>query len=108
MAKSAKIKFSPCKKEIQRYKEQDIEALDYLKLLDELIKQIEGLKFYFRDSYLACDDESEDLYQSFIGMKDMAIHILIKISCLMAKAQESRELVKIEDSSKSDISGLST
>ncbi|GBM17088.1 hypothetical protein AVEN_133344-1 [Araneus ventricosus] len=41
-------------------------------------------------------------------MKDMAIDILAKIRRLMAKAQESRESVKIEDSSKSDISVLNS
>ncbi|GBN58620.1 hypothetical protein AVEN_205851-1 [Araneus ventricosus] len=100
MAKAAKVKFALCKKEIQLYKEQDIEVLDDPQLWDELRREIEGLKSDLRDSYLACGDESDDLYQSFIGLKDMAIDILAKNRRLMAKAQESRESVKTEDSSK--------
>ncbi|GBM22161.1 hypothetical protein AVEN_190819-1 [Araneus ventricosus] len=108
MAKTAKVKFALCTKEIQCYKEQDIEVLDDLKLWDELRRDIEGLKCDLRDSYLAWGDELDNLYRSFIGVKDMAIDILAKIRRLMAKAQESRESVKIEDSSKSGISELSS
>ncbi|GBM42372.1 hypothetical protein AVEN_130255-1 [Araneus ventricosus] len=63
-------------------------------------REIEGFKSDLRDSYIACSDESEDLYQCFTGMKDMAIETLAKVRRLIAKARESRKSVKIESSSK--------
>ncbi|GBO10175.1 hypothetical protein AVEN_247263-1 [Araneus ventricosus] len=108
MAKAAKAKFSLCMKEIQRYKEQDIEVLDDPQLWKELREEFECLKSKLEDSYLACGDDSDDLYQSFIGMKDKAIDILVKIRRLMVKAQGSRESLKIEDYSKSGVSELSS
>ncbi|GBL86855.1 hypothetical protein AVEN_96080-1 [Araneus ventricosus] len=107
MAKAAKVKFALCTKEIWRYKEHDIEVLDDLQMWDELKKETEGLKSDLSESYLPCGDELYDIYQSFIGRKHMAIDILAKIRRVMAMAQESRESMKIEDSSKSGISRLS-
>ncbi|GBN44963.1 hypothetical protein AVEN_174815-1 [Araneus ventricosus] len=80
MAKAAEVKFELRTKELQRYKKQDIEGLNDLKFWGELRIYIEGLKSDLRDSYLACGDESDDLYQSFMGAKDMTIYILAKIS----------------------------
>ncbi|GBM24806.1 hypothetical protein AVEN_245052-1 [Araneus ventricosus] len=97
MVKASTAKFALCMKEIQRYKEQDIKVLT---------KEIEGLKYKLEDSYLSFGDDPDDLYQSFIEMKDTAIDILAKIIRLMAKAQEFRESLKIEDCSKSGVSGL--
>ncbi|GBM81043.1 hypothetical protein AVEN_56750-1 [Araneus ventricosus] len=108
MANAAKGKFALCMKEIQCYKEQDIEVLDDPQLWNELRKEIEGLKSKLEDSYLESGDDSDDLYQSFIGMKDAAIDILVKNKSLMVKAQESRESLKIEDYSKSGVSRLSS
>ncbi|GBO17999.1 hypothetical protein AVEN_3580-1 [Araneus ventricosus] len=108
MAKAAKAKFALCTKEIQRFKEQDIEVLDDPQLWNELRDEIEGLKSNLEDSYLGCGDDSDDLHQSFIGMKDKAIDTLAKFRRLMVKAQESRESLKIEDYSRSGVSGLSS
>ncbi|GBM94676.1 hypothetical protein AVEN_260305-1 [Araneus ventricosus] len=95
MAKAAKAKFALFMKEIQHYMEQNIDVLDDPQLRNELRKEIEGLKSDLRDSYLARGDDSDDLYQSFIGMKDTAIDILAKIRRLTVKAQESRESLRL-------------
>ncbi|GBM26639.1 hypothetical protein AVEN_15448-1 [Araneus ventricosus] len=108
MAKAVKAKLSLCMREFQRYEEQDIEVLDDPQLWNELRGEIEGLKSDLRDSNLACGDDSDDMYQSFIGMKDTTIDILAKIRRLMVKSQESRESLKIEDCSRTGVSGLSS
>ncbi|GBN11099.1 hypothetical protein AVEN_227062-1 [Araneus ventricosus] len=112
MAKGVKAKFALSTKEIQRFKDQDIEMLDDLQLWDVFRKEIKGLKSKLEDSYFACGNDSDELYQFLIGMKDTAIDILAKIRHLLMKAQESRESLKLNsnsiDYSKSGVSVLSS